>query len=169
MPPKPHFTAHKAKIAGANFPRVPPQRSSSIIVVILKEEHDLALHPFTPPDTAYDWGWQSPALLSHLLANPRQPHSWMAGSILNHIQLCDLAVACYAHYGIKVFICSRCCKVYSPKSFNSGLLTKSVSPAVGTTYTAQSKRLQVKHPSHPVLVRTPQSWSLPPLEQFSTT
>lgn len=171
------FHSKQGRNNKSQFPQLPalysitPQMGHRIIVVILTQVCD---HP-TMPCSSRQWhishsasglGPQSLASLSHLLANLRQPRHWMAKSILRHNQLYYLIVTCYAC--TKVFCLFLLLQCLFPKLSIVGF-SQSVSPAVGTTHTAQSKHLQDKHPSHPMLVLTPWSLPLPPLEQFSTT
>lgn len=129
-PPRPHISQHtspKQQVPISQAPQAEQHRSAE------EQQQHCCAHPAAGvcpcPHHVLLTAHVSPrttalALLSLSLANLRQPPRWMARSILKHIQLLYLTVACYAHYSIKDFICSHSCNVYYPNSFNSGLLTK---------------------------------------------
>lgn len=113
----PDFTAQKPKPAGASLPGTPSGQQHCCA-------HPAAGCPHPVPLVAQASPAPGPGTAQPLTGTPQAAPCWMAQSVLKHIQLLYLTVACYAHYSIKDFICSHCCNVYSPNSFNSGLLTK---------------------------------------------
>lgn len=165
-PPRPHISQHRSPNQQVPFSQGPRLSSSTVVLTL---QRSLAVpSPLAPRGTRQPQP-HGPGSAQPLAGRPR------AAPLLNGSEyfkaysafIFDSGLLCTLQYkGFYLFPLLQC---LFPKLFLIVGFWQSVSPAVGTTYTAQSKHLQDKHPSHPRLVLTPWSLPLPPLEQFSTT